>query len=50
MQEAMRACIDITKPMFKISAAKLATQKFPMRQFCKMADSILGKQGKPLKY
>jgi hypothetical protein len=30
MQEAMLACINITKPKFKISAAKLATQKFPL--------------------
>ncbi len=50
MQEAMLACIDITKPTFKISAAKLATQRFPMTWFCKMANSILGKQGKLLKY
>ncbi len=28
MQEAMLACIDITKPTLKISAAKLATRKF----------------------
>jgi hypothetical protein len=50
MQEAMLACIDITKPTFKISAAKLATQKFPMIWFCKMADSILSKQGKLFEY
>jgi hypothetical protein len=30
MQEAMLACIDITKPKFEISAAKLATRKFPV--------------------
>ncbi len=30
MQEAMLACINITKPKFKISAAKLATRKFPL--------------------
>ncbi len=29
MQEATLACINITKPTFKISAAKLATRKFP---------------------
>jgi hypothetical protein len=50
MQEVMLACIDIIKPAFKISAAKLATQQFPMIWFCKMAKSILGKQGKQLKY
>jgi hypothetical protein len=50
MQEAMLACINITKPTFEISAAKLATQKFPLICFCKTANSILSKQGKLLKY
>jgi hypothetical protein len=50
MQEAMFACINITKPRFEISAAKLATQKFPMTWLCKMADFILGKQGELLEY
>jgi hypothetical protein len=50
MQEAMLACINITKPMFKISAAKLATQRFPMTWFCEIANSVLGKQGKLLEY
>jgi hypothetical protein len=50
MQEAMLACIDITKPTFNISAAKLATQKFPLLWFCKLANSVLGKQGKLLEY
>jgi hypothetical protein len=50
MQEAMFACIDITKLKFEISAAKLATQKFPVIWFCKMTDSILDKQGELLKY
>jgi hypothetical protein len=48
MQEAMLACTNITKPRFKISAAKLATQKFPMIWFCEMANSVLSKQGKLL--
>ncbi len=30
MKEAMLACIDITKPRFKITVAKLATQKLPL--------------------
>ncbi len=46
----MLACINITKPRFKISAAKLATQKFPLIWFCKMATSVLGKQGELLEY
>ncbi len=50
MQEAMLACINITKLTYKISAAKLATQRFPMTWSCKMADSIIGKQGKLLEY
>ncbi len=48
MQEAMLACINIAMPKFEISAAKLATQKFPLIWFCKMAKSVLGKQGKLL--
>jgi hypothetical protein len=50
MQEAMLACIDITKLTFKISAAKLATQKFLLIWSCKMANLVFGKQGKLLKY
>jgi hypothetical protein len=50
MQEAMLASIDITKPRFEISVAKLAIQKFPMIRFCKIANSVLGKQGKLLEY
>jgi hypothetical protein len=50
IQEAMLACIDITKPMFKISAAKLSTSKVPLIWFCKMANLVLGKQGKLLEY
>ncbi len=30
MQEAMLACIDITKPNFEILAAKMASRKLPM--------------------
>jgi hypothetical protein len=50
MQEAMLACINITKPKFKISAAKLATRKFGLIWFCKMANSVIGKQGELLEY
>ncbi len=41
MQEAMLACIDITKPKFEISAAKRATRKFPLIWLCKMANLFL---------
>jgi hypothetical protein len=50
MQEAMLACIDITKPKFKILAAKLVTRKFPLIWLCKMANSVIGKQGNLLEY
>jgi hypothetical protein len=50
MQEAMLACINITKPKFEISATKLATRKFPYLWLCKMANSVLGKQGELLEY
>jgi hypothetical protein len=46
----MLACIDITKPTFKISAAKLTTKKILLIWFYEMANSILGKQGKLLEY
>jgi hypothetical protein len=50
MQEAMLACINITKPKFKISAAKLATRKFLLTWFCKMTNPVIGKQGELLEY
>ncbi len=50
MQEAMLACIDITKPTFNITMAKLATHIFPMIWLCEMANSILGKKCKLLEY
>jgi hypothetical protein len=50
MQEAMLACINITKPNFKILAAKMASQKLPMMWLCEMANSVLGKHGKLLEY
>jgi hypothetical protein len=50
IQEAMLACIDITKPKFKISAAKLASRKFPLIWLCKMANSVIGEQGELLEY
>ncbi len=50
LQQAMLACINITKPKFKISAAKLATQKFLLIWLCKMAYSVLVEQGEPLEY
>jgi hypothetical protein len=50
MQEMMRACINITKPKFKISAAKLATRKFPLIWLCKIANSVHGELGELLEY
>jgi hypothetical protein len=50
MQEAMLACIDITKPKFELSVQKMASWKFPIMWFCKMANLVLGKQGKLLEY
>jgi hypothetical protein len=50
MQEAMLACINITKPNLEISAAKMASRKLPMMWLCEMANSVLGKQGKLLEY
>jgi hypothetical protein len=50
MQEEMLACIDITKPKFKISAAKLTTRKFLLIWLCKMANFVISKQGELLEY
>jgi hypothetical protein len=50
MQEAILACIDITKPKFEMSVAKLATRKFLLIWLCEMANSVLGKQGELLEY
>jgi hypothetical protein len=50
MQEAMLASIDITKPKFENSAAKLPTTKFPLIWLCKMANSVICKQGELLEY
>ena len=50
MQEAMLACIDITKPTFEISAQKMASRSFPMKWFCEMANSVMGENGKLLEY
>jgi hypothetical protein len=50
MQEAMLACIDITNPKFKLSAAKLSSQRIPMTWLCEMVNSVIDKQGKLLKY
>jgi hypothetical protein len=50
MQEAMLACIDITNPKFKLSAAKLSGQRIPMTWLCEIANSVIGKQGKLLRY
>ncbi len=44
MQEAMLACIDVTKPKFKILATKLATRKFPLIWLCEMANFVLCEQ------
>jgi hypothetical protein len=48
MQAAMLACINITKPKFEISTAKLAMRKLPLIWLCKMANSVIGKQGELL--
>ncbi len=50
MQEAMLACIDITRPHFSLKAANLATRKFPMKWLCKMANSVIGENGEQLEY
>jgi hypothetical protein len=50
MQEAMLMCIDITNPKFELSAAKLSSQRILMTWLCKMANSVIGKQGELLGY
>ncbi len=46
----MLACIDITNPKFELSVAKLSSQRIPMTWLCEMANSVIGEQGKLLKY
>ncbi len=46
----MLASINITKPTFELSVAKLATQKFLLIWFYEMANFVLNEQGKLLKY
>jgi hypothetical protein len=50
MEEAMLACINITKPKLEISAAKLATRKFSLIWLCKMANYVIGKHDELLEY
>jgi hypothetical protein len=50
MQEAMLACIDITKPQFRISPANLAAQKFPTTWLFKMANSVINEKDELLEY
>ena len=50
MQEAMLACIDITKPHFVVSAKQMANRKLPMTWLCEMANSVLGENGELLEY
>ena len=50
MQEAMMACIDITKPTFELLAQKMASRKFPMIWLCEMVNSVLGENGELLEY
>jgi hypothetical protein len=50
MREAMLACINTTKPSFKILPAKLFSCKFLMRWLCKTANSVISEKGKLLEY
>jgi hypothetical protein len=50
MQEAMLACINISKPKFELSVMKMANRKLPMTWLCKMANAVLGKNGELLEY
>ena len=65
MQEAMLACVGITKPTYiasqdlgllnyrektlEVSAQKMASRAFPMTWLCEMAKSVLGENGELLK-
>jgi hypothetical protein len=48
MQEAMLSCIDITNPTFVVTPKQLSQHKLPVTWFCKMANSVLGTNGKLL--
>ncbi len=50
MQEAMLACIDISKPNFKLAAQKMVSRRLPMKWLCEMANSVIGDNGELLEY
>jgi hypothetical protein len=50
MQEAMLSCIDLTHPTFVVTPKQMSRRKLPMTRFGKMANSVLGNNGKLLEY
>jgi hypothetical protein len=50
MQEAMISSIDLTHPTFVVTPSKMFCCKLPMTWFCKMANSVLGNNGKLIEY
>jgi hypothetical protein len=50
MQEAMLSCIDLTHPTFIVTPKQTSCRKLPMTWFCKMANLVLGNNGKLLEY
>jgi hypothetical protein len=50
MQEAMLSCIDLMHPTFVVAPKQMSHRKLPMTWFCKMANSVLGNNGKLLEY
>ncbi len=50
MQEAMLSCIDLTHPTFIVTPEQISRRKLPMTWFCKMANLVLGNNGKLLEY
>jgi hypothetical protein len=50
MQEAMLSCIDLMHPTFVVTPEQMSRRKLPMTWFCKMANSVIGNNGKLLEY
>jgi hypothetical protein len=50
MQEAMLSCINLTHPTFVVTPKQMSRCKLPLTWFCKMANSVLGNNGKLLEY
>jgi hypothetical protein len=50
MQEAMLSCIDLTQKTYTITPQQMSRRRLSLIWLCEMANSVLGVNGKLLKY